>query len=262
MNFLRNTANQLITFLGLSSHQASSSNPQDDQQGRNFTHDQASIIQVALLLRSRLPVDLIPLVLDYAHFWTTFATANSLHREPDRIGEPQAPKLQVALVLPQNIRRNCIRRIRFTTISRDQGWSSYHNSYGTYENSWTWFEAGIRGLDRTNHADLDTITHGIPVSCQHRNGMDPEHIAMCQPQASCYKYGPKRIVTNVHAGQDFKKHVVIWNMDHGDEGVRAMMRELKGGCRIEVAALARFPGWCNYVEKVKIEVEGIVVRKM
>ena len=36
-----------------------------------------------------------------------------------------------------------LRKVVITVISKDQGWSSYLEDYGTYRNSWTWFELSV-----------------------------------------------------------------------------------------------------------------------
>lgn len=36
-----------------------------------------------------------------------------------------------------------LRQVVFTIRSNDQGWSSYHKDHGTFENSWTWFDAAV-----------------------------------------------------------------------------------------------------------------------
>ena len=36
-----------------------------------------------------------------------------------------------------------LRKVVITVVSKDQGWSSYPNDYGTYRNSWTWFELSL-----------------------------------------------------------------------------------------------------------------------
>ena len=44
-----------------------------------------------------------------------------------------------------------IRRVDFSFTSRDQGWSGYRQHYGTYEASWTFFEASLtRPTTETN----------------------------------------------------------------------------------------------------------------
>ena len=36
-----------------------------------------------------------------------------------------------------------LREVAITIISKDKGWSSYLGDYGTYRNSWTWFELSL-----------------------------------------------------------------------------------------------------------------------
>jgi len=218
----------------------------------------SDVVKIALLLRQRLPGDLVPSILDFAQLWDVKGTARSLR--PDRVGELQAPKLQTSLIVPSYLPRGAVRRVRFIVESRDQGWSSYPEDHGTDRGSWTWFEAGIRGLDTSNTDDQATLLE--PVDCQHRNALDAEHKRLCLQDVTRYKYGSRRIVTNIHAGREFQKHVVEWDMYHQDADVRKMIKELKGSHRIEVSAHAKFPGWCNYVKFVAIEIECAIVRRM
>ncbi|KAJ9654582.1 hypothetical protein H2198_006397 [Neophaeococcomyces mojaviensis] len=226
----------------------------------NNGHQARDIIRTALLLRQKLPGDLVPIILDYAELWDFAAVVRS--KRPNWVRPHQAGELQAALIIPPNVPRGALRQIRFITISRDQGWSSYSEDHGTYRGSWTWFEAGVRGLDPSNVEDQETLHE--PLNCQHSahapNGV--EHRRLCVANASHYKYGSKQIVTNIHAGKEWKRHVVRWDANHEDEDVRKAFKELRGGHRIEVSAHARFPGWCNDVRLVVIEVEYAVVRKM
>ncbi|KAK5951066.1 hypothetical protein OHC33_007819 [Knufia fluminis] len=261
MDYLRHAAGLLSSALGLNSHDDENQQSEKASHVRPHPSGQPSpddVIKIALLLRQKLPGDLIPLILDFAQLWEVKNVAHSLR--PDRVGELQAPKLQAALIVPSYLPQGAVRRIRFIIDSRDQGWSSYPEDHGTYRGSWTWFEAGIRGLDASNADDQATLLE--PVDCQHRNALDVEHRRLCLQDATRYKYGSRRIVTNVHAGRDFKKHVVEWDLYHEDDDVRSMVKELKGGHRIEVGAHARFPGWCNYVESVTVEIECAMVRRM
>lgn len=90
-----------------------------------------------------------------------------------------------------------VRKVVFTITSKDQGWSSSPGSHGTYENSWTWFEAVVR----------DKI---------HEPGEG------------------KIIVRNVHAGQEYKTHVVTWTFDAEDDDERIWVRNLKRGQHVDI----------------------------
>lgn len=226
------------------------------------------IIRTALLLRQLLPADLIPLILDYAQLWYPVAEAATSHTAS--ISEAASHRIQASLLIPAYIPHKAIRRIRFTTVSRDQGWSSYREDQGTYRGSWTWFEAGVAGLTDESpdpHSNVPVIQSTLLAPQneinQHSTRMlDPARREFELMRPEFYKYGAKRIITNIHAGRNYKTHVVEWDADHEDEDVRRMMREIKAGCCVDVAACARFGGWCNDVKSIKIEAECAVVRKM
>lgn len=83
-----------------------------------------------------LPPELVTQILDLAEYWVYSqktlsepnvyrdANARYLRSGPIRGGEFTYP----------------LRRVVITTDSRDQGWSSYRETQGTREGSWTWFE--------------------------------------------------------------------------------------------------------------------------
>ena len=68
-----------------------------------------------------------------------------------------------------------LREVVITVVSKDQGWSTYLEDYGTYRNSWTWFELSVgpstkgsqekwRGLVVRNlHAHHDFKEHTIEI---------------------------------------------------------------------------------------------------
>ena len=69
-----------------------------------------------------------------------------------------------------------LKEVVITTVSKDQGWSNHIYDYGTYRNSWTWFELSVasppkgpgekwRGLVVRNlHAHGDFKEHTIMIS--------------------------------------------------------------------------------------------------
>jgi len=228
-----------------------------NHQMTNGAHKSQDIIQIAWLLRQKLPGDLVPIILDYAELWDFAVVACSAG--PAEIRESYAGELQAAVIIPKTIPTGALRRVRFVMVSKDQGWSSYPVDHGTYRGSWTWFEAGVRGLDPSNTEDQATIHKPF----QRLYSMpEPEQQKLCIANPEFYKYGSKPIVTNIHAGKDWKTHIVEWVANHEDEDVQKIFKELRGGHRIEISAHARFSGWCNHIKLVVIEVEYAVVRKM
>ena len=68
-----------------------------------------------------------------------------------------------------------LRKVVITVVSKDQGWSTYMNDYGTYRNSWTWFELSVGPprdsgerwrsvVVRNLHAHSDFKEHTIEIS--------------------------------------------------------------------------------------------------
>ena len=69
-----------------------------------------------------------------------------------------------------------LRKVIITVVSKDQGWSDHLDDYGTYRNSWTWFELSVgppsedsgekwRGLVVRNlHAHGDFKEHTIEIT--------------------------------------------------------------------------------------------------
>lgn len=205
------------------------------------------IYHIAFLLHQKLPADLVPMILEYAELWQTIRL-DTPHIPERRINEHDSPRLQAGAIVPYYIPKGQIRLIRFKTVSRDQGWSSYPEHHGTYEASWSWFDVGI----------VEPMDEPV-LPCRHRR-YEGDHLIGCPAELSTYKWGSKRIVTNVHAGKEFREHVVEWRAD--DEDFQEMLKEIGGGCAIEVSACAQYPGWYNYVQSVQIEIECPVVRKL
>jgi hypothetical protein len=103
--------------------------------------------------------------------------------------------------------QNPLRRIIVKTVSQDQGWSSYHQQWGTHENSWTWFDI-----------TLERLQTGV-------DGVDWKEIVR------------RKLWSNIHASREMVTHVGA--LERGDEIVD---RAIKGD-RLVVWACARFPGW-------------------
>ena len=154
-----------------------------------------------------LPPELITQILDLAEYWAysqticldqgRFHNANVryLRSNPIQGGEFTHP----------------LRRVVVTTDSKDQGWSSYPDTHGTHEGSWTWFELTLD----------DGGTGGEMVRVE--------------------------VVRNVHAGFEFERYRTV--IEDG-----RILRLAKKGDQLSVWVRANYPGWCNHVRSVQIEV--------
>lgn len=124
-----------------------------------------------------------------------------------------------------------VRKVEIHITSHDQGWSSYPRDHGTYNASWTWFEAEVR-------------------SAGSQGGDDDGH---------CVK---KELCRNVHAGATDKTHTSTWRYDAEDDGERDLVQSLGPGSSISVVPWAMFPGWQNYVTCASVDVYAVAVRKL
>ncbi|KXX73252.1 hypothetical protein MMYC01_209905 [Madurella mycetomatis] len=176
------------------------------------------------------------------------------------------------------------RRIVFTIRSRDQGWGGAPGDSGTYRHSWTWFDVGLERWCKTIPTESDAMEqqteHQLPsLMLDDLSTVLPrvewdqakqEHVFK-HPLLPCED---TKIQCNVVANDEARTHRVVWSYDDDIEperDVEAANRladegrgkatgdgkfvcELKLGDVVTIWAKARFPGWKNIVEWVKLEV--------
>ena len=63
-----------------------------------------------------------------------------------------------------------------------------------------------------------------------------------------------RVQTNVHADPKFRRHVNTFDWADPNQERREWIRALHPGHRIQLYAIARYPGWRNFVQKVKMTI--------
>ena len=198
-----------------------------------------------------------------------------------------------------------VRKIVFTTKSKDQGWSSTRNrgDKGEYEASWTWFEAGLERFDKEQICESSSPLVGrfrltragephCPPDLRYNSPKAPApSLPLCalrsiqptvqpndkdgeyeyhQPLLPSDEYTVQR---NKTANKQWQYNVVTWswedNVDPESEEAKELekdkgrgkatatgefVRSLKLGDVITIWGKARFPGWANQVEKVKIDI--------
>ncbi|KAJ5332592.1 hypothetical protein MYU51_018919 [Penicillium brevicompactum] len=173
----------------------------------------AEAVETYNVLRHLLPAELVLDILALAEYWLetavmrgdvlTYDDVNYAKRQPYLTSEP--------------IPEGRLEEIRIDIWSHDQGWSSYRESYGTYENSWTWFELAIEKFEgRTVIGKTDSI----------------------------------RLATNVHAQKEAQHHQIVFSRQNNV----TLMQALETGDRVSIIPLARFPGWRNTVERASIQI--------
>ena len=108
-----------------------------------------------------------------------------------------------------------LEHVVFTFSSCDQGWSSYPEHHGTYDQSYTWMEAGICRQD--------------------------DEVSVCR------RFELQR---NRHAGGHPEDYRVEIGKDHG---LFTLLCDGEEGDKIALWARAMFGGWQNFVHNAKIE---------
>lgn len=117
-----------------------------------------------------------------------------------------------------------VRRIVFTMVSHDQGFSNETDKHGTYQDSQTWFDANV----------IDS--------------------------SGLYRVPRLLLQHNVHARWEATRHVKAYDFrDEADEGFdqgssEAWLSAIKCGDTIQLVPRALWPAWVNWVIEARIEV--------
>jgi hypothetical protein len=187
-------------------------------------HDAHDVYHVAFILKQVLVPDLVPTILDLAEYWTK---TSHERKDPQSYVEDSCGRPYLSIAVSNVVGPRMVRKVEISITSHDQGWSSYPQSHGTYEGSWTWFEAEI-------HPSEGEIRSGVQ----------------------------RTLCRNVHAGRKDKTHVVEWRYNAVGEDEGNLVRSLRPGTVISVVPWARFPGWRNYVSCASIDIYCAAVRRL
>lgn len=178
-----------------------------------------------------------------------------------------------------------VRKIVFTLRSRDQGWGGEARHRGTFEGSWTWFEAGLERLEEENIVGVDG--EGEAKETQWSSG-GPFRVADLRPvypeaevvvgHAPRYMHpvvSPNeqhKIQCNKTAINSFADYRIVWSwtddiapgspeaeqlarQGRGKlSGSGEFVRSLRLGDVVTVWAKSRFTGWVNQIQKVGVAI--------
>jgi len=220
------------------------------------------IYHVAFLLQQKLPPELVPQIMEQAEFWLKSSVSIDQGMEISdvrmisRRDEYLCPGVTYLSTLPigehpgeeQNgialVGKTPVRKVVFTTVSQDQGWSNFPDDHGTDRGCWTWFEAVVR--DPTQPVYQDTVR-----LLQERSDGD---ITLPPPPVG------REVSRNLHALREWKNYSTAWTVHHEDEQTRHWVGTLERGKIIDLTVWARYPGWRNRVRSASIDVYLAVVR--
>jgi hypothetical protein len=200
-----------------------------------YPRNARDVFHTFFLLRQKLPPELAYTIIDDAEYWSKSTTVRSdTVIVTDRTQRSQSQQAGLHYLSSEPIgtegigRLYPVRKVVFTITSKDQGWADDPALNGTYEQSYTWFEAVTRGRDVTEKASHSES---------------------------------RRIVTNVRAGREYKTHTVALYANAGDLEEREWVKNnLKRGHQVDITVWARFPGWENHVAAARIDVFTAVLR--
>ncbi|KAB8266760.1 hypothetical protein BDV30DRAFT_244959 [Aspergillus minisclerotigenes] len=150
----------------------------DEKQTVHYPRHSDDAISVFNILKRWFPSELVLEMLEYVEYWllSRISRADEMqYAESDCHGQP--PYLTSA---PIQGERYPVKKSRVTIWSHDQGWSSYPQDHGFFNNSWTWFDLKI-----TRPAGRDDIS----------------------------KDANLRLATHVHASEDTMCHEIIYRSD-------------------------------------------------
>ncbi|EEH46731.2 uncharacterized protein PADG_02829 [Paracoccidioides brasiliensis Pb18] len=158
--------------------------------------------------------------------------------------------------------------VRFEIASHDQGWGGELGTEGTYNSSFSWFEAKI--LRRLHHLS-DKLEPPPDLGPMDKYATPAEYSDAYRPVGwNFVKDGNGRVLTwpvqkNSVATRDTQIREIVWTVDrkHQKEEVvedsgsgsgEGFIRALQPGDVIFLWARAIYPGWANYVEGAMIEI--------
>ncbi|XXH04213.1 hypothetical protein Hte_010627 [Hypoxylon texense] len=235
--------------------------------------DEKDIIKAALCLQRKLTcrvpsagsppqhshstARLISRILDQAEYWvrsTSVRVDLNERGEMRRWGEPLTPYIMSRVITSRSSQP--VRRVAFEITSHDQGYCSNPER----GDSWTWFTADVHRREGSNLAKQ--LAAG---------GLQDQGNANANANANREVY----LVHNRGAKREWFTHRLSWSLANDDDdavaGVgagaganaerRAWIAALAPGDRIVVVPHARYPGWENWVRRVKIDVFTTCLRR-
>ncbi|KAF7328668.1 hypothetical protein MSAN_02468400 [Mycena sanguinolenta] len=215
------------------------------------------VFQVRRCLLNFLPPELVNTILDEAEYWPRIrSTRNQLlvvHASSSSDNNASlrclvTPPFPASQALGGPSARLRVKRVKFDIVSNDQGWGGDPQDHGTYNGSYTWFEAAI--LRRAPQPEGRRLSPARP-------------LFEVTNQDGCSRW---LVQTNRCATVQAETHSIIWQAD-GMETASGHDREENGSGdgagfiellapedRIAIVARARFPGWVNCVRSVIVVV--------
>ena len=118
-----------------------SSDISDSEPSNRYTPSRAEVLAARSILSFHFPMELVEIILDaaqyYPHSFSAMPRHHFNHPLTVRDGRHQA------MLTSPIVESEFISRVVIRTESHDQGWSSYPQDQGTFNNSWTWLDLAL-----------------------------------------------------------------------------------------------------------------------
>lgn len=197
---------------------------------RDSNRQLLSVLSTPSAHRRALPRELILEILSHPSRWVLAWSDKIVN--PSRLDHIEHAR--ILLSTPPLTARSVrlLREVVFTIRSHDQGWSSFPEHRGTFENSWTWFEAvAVNKCEEWAHEEWVGP-----------NSMD---ISMLLDSTNTRRH---RLQSNRHANGQAEDHRISICRGH------AIFDGLKAEDKILLVAFAQYGGWVNHIQDAKIEI--------
>ncbi|KAF2498268.1 hypothetical protein BU16DRAFT_615332 [Lophium mytilinum] len=222
-----------------------------------------TILVRSYLVHLKLPTELALTIIDYAQYYPIVRG----HRDEELKvvasnykGNSAAALYVVSEPIPaiENGERIKRKTVKFKVRSRDQGWGGEHGCPGTYNGSFTWFEASIlrpSGSAKVTFIPLNMIISPRPTS----SSLERYHVSLAAP-SNTPNDPVWHIQRNMCASPQERTYEVEWRDGStfdplpGSGDGQGFCETLQPGDRIAIWARALYPGWENHVKEVGVEV--------
>lgn len=176
----------------------------------------------------------------------------------------------------ESVLENPCRKIVFKIQSNDQGWGGNLGERGTFNGSWTWFDAGLERFAAETGASDTSLQKNPNITVNMLRPVWPKPIAdgsdSTRYNHELHAAPDHKIQSNRTASRQTQEHVVEWRynddvdpeMSAADElndagrgratGNGEFVRSLRLGDVVTVWGRARFGGWQNHIKKVEVKV--------
>ncbi|KFY21218.1 hypothetical protein V491_03068 [Pseudogymnoascus sp. VKM F-3775] len=191
-----------------------------EKKAQYWPQQPRDIFETAWLLQHHaaskaLPRSIVLRILDLGKYWLrSISSREELIALNEATSRKAPPYIASSPIIGRSL--SPIRELVFDITSHDQGFSSYPECYGTYDNSWTFFLFGV----------------------ETREGAEPFN----------YEGLERCVCVNVHAKREATTHRKAFR-NYRNSGI---LKRIRAGDRVQLFAHARFPGWVNYVERATI----------